>query len=561
MPPIRFSIFDKGLWVSGSSDTIPPGALRRARGVHSIPTRSIRSRWGSVVLFSLDGHSLFRFGDLRFVGAGTQFYRNGVSIKSGLDGNRLAFVRMPPASGVVKDSLFVAGGGDLFKVDSAGAVTQWGINAPGLNPSLAAGAAGALNGTYKYRVTFKNTVTGTRSNPSPDDIEITVANLQVNLSNIPISSDAQVNAREIFRTAAGGAILFKVDQINDNTTTVFTDNVADGDLQPIELLFDNTVPTDDYDDAAGPHAGRAWWTRSSKAGEEGRVFYSPAGRAEAVEGFIEPGTSDDPVQKIVPWAGFMWAFTEAGVFQIIGESEPFVFRELSGAPGTSSPFTVRATPAGIIYQSNDGIRLANLSGSRPLVMDAVVVLFQGEAAENLTAFEGVVAGFSENEYFISDGVATIAVNIDTGTWRDLGIGSRAFFFEEDTGDMLASFTSGTPKILRFEVENQLTDDGQAIPFEVQTKTEAVDQSLEGVVQRLYIDANTGGETVVPVVILDEVETTLSSFSSSIRTVIEIPVGKKARRVAIRLTSDTFKQIEVFEIGADVHVGALAGVAL
>src|SRR6266705_4148141 len=143
-----------GLILAGSKESIPPGALRRARGVHSILHNSIKSRWGSTLLHSVDAHSIYRYNDVRFQGVDTQLYRSGVSIDSGYDGTRLAFVKMKPSPDVefggthtdrvnkldddvaalcdttAPDYLFVAGGGKLRKVDSLGTVTNWGIIAP-----------------------------------------------------------------------------------------------------------------------------------------------------------------------------------------------------------------------------------------------------------------------------------------------------------------------------------------------------------------------------------------------------------------------------------------------
>lgn len=96
-------------------------------------------------------------------------------------------------------------------------------------PTAAVGAAGALTGTYLYKVTFVTaegeTDGGTTSSP------VTVAAQQVALSNIPIGPTG-VTARKVYRTAAGGADGTQklVATIADNTTTTLNDNNADGTL-------------------------------------------------------------------------------------------------------------------------------------------------------------------------------------------------------------------------------------------------------------------------------------------------------------------------------------------
>lgn len=56
-----------------------------------------------------------------------------------------------------------------------------------------------------------------------------------NLTGIPVSPDALVTTRRIYRTEANGSTFKVVADINDNTTTVYTDNVADGSLGATEL--------------------------------------------------------------------------------------------------------------------------------------------------------------------------------------------------------------------------------------------------------------------------------------------------------------------------------------
>lgn len=101
------------------------------------------------------------------------------------------------------------------------------LAAPGA-PTVASGAAGTPNGTYRCQVTFVNaggeTIGGTEAT-------VTVTNQQIAWSAIP-TGPTSTTARKLYRTAAGGAAGTEklVTTISDNTTTTFTDNVADGSL-------------------------------------------------------------------------------------------------------------------------------------------------------------------------------------------------------------------------------------------------------------------------------------------------------------------------------------------
>lgn len=549
MRGLKIHSFNGGLWVAGGKEQTPEGALRRNRGANAIKTGSLRSRLGSTLLYSLTAHSLFRYNDVRFAGVSTSLYRDGSSIYALLDGSRLAFVTMPPQTDVF-DYLFIAGGGDLIKVDSSGNVSQWGIAAPNNDPSAAIGAAGVLNAVYKYKVVFKNRTSGSRSNPNSGEVSITATNDQVDLTNIPVSSDPQVDGREIYRTVGGGERYFLLTELTDNTTTSYTDNAADSALDTFELQQDNIPPEDTYDDCWGPYAGLMWWCRNSTSTERGRTYYSALSRPEAVRSSIEVSNNDDPTQKGLVWDGSNYVFTEKGLYQILGDAEPFVPVKREGIPGTINPFSVKGTPYGIIYKALDGIRLFDGNTSRLIGFDAIGPLLRGESAENLTAFDPVIAEFAKDEVFFSDTAQTLALNLKDGTWRDLGLGCTAFYQEKDTRHLQASFSG---KIVSLEDFATVSDDGTAIPIAWEVGGALSDIGQTGLCQRLYIDINSGGQNITVAVIADGTTYSLAPLQTSSRQVVEYSVGINARVLSVRLTGNVSMPVELFGVEADVYL--------
>ncbi len=635
MPRIRWRIFTKGLWAMGARDNQPEGTLRRASGIAPVKTTALRSRWGSSVLFNRTAHSLYRFADARFAGDSVFFYRDGAQIHHGLNGGRLAFLKMPPTF-QKDDFLFVAGGGTQFKSSMTGSTSTWGIYAPpdgftatkvtgetvaidrmelastwtavsatladegtikqegtqsmkmtvvaattgtatkaitvdlttyasgrtspdqdfiecwvrvdnpanlehlqlafdvssggvadfstdfyvrtvvasnafaasgetntqvlgvgdvpritnnepefilverfdnlesgGVQASIVpvpnpnfisrqeqiaiqeqlgqttisvasgvwvklrlpkstfnrsgggtgtfanvravqlvaktnargtvivywddlklAGGAG-MQGRYRYRVTFKNSVTGHRSNPNSTTVEVlNVERQPVTLASLPVSLDAQVDQREIWRTVGGGVRFFLADRIANNTATSYEDRVADyiglhdtatTFLQSVELPLDNDPPPASHRDTWGPHAGRGWWARISDTGLKGAIAFSPIGRPESVEDQLILTSDDDPTQKGVTWNGSNWVFVESGIFEIAGTG-PFLARRVFGAPGTTEPLTVIPTPYGIAYLAHDGVRLFNGVQSSLVGFDALGLIFRGEGLDGLATF-------------------------------------------------------------------------------------------------------------------------------------------------------------------------------
>lgn len=134
----------------------------------------------------------------------------------------------------------------MLKYDGT-TVTNACLSAPSVGTfAAAAGAAGNVDGTVGYVVTFRVSSTGQESNPFTlaSAVFVTVASKQVGLTNIPVSSDSQVNQRRIYRTTDGGSIYDAqlVATINDNTTTSYTDDVADADLGSLVPLDHDTAP-------------------------------------------------------------------------------------------------------------------------------------------------------------------------------------------------------------------------------------------------------------------------------------------------------------------------------
>lgn len=119
-------------------------------------------------------------------------------------------------------------------------VMQWGrIDASGQEPApgvvtaalAGSGAGNVNNGVHRYLATFVTasgeTQAGTIS--SPVTVADKTVNGKVSLTAIPIGG-AVVTARKIYRTAADASTYLLLATIADNTTTTYTDNIADSGL-------------------------------------------------------------------------------------------------------------------------------------------------------------------------------------------------------------------------------------------------------------------------------------------------------------------------------------------
>lgn len=120
-------------------------------------------------------------------------------------------------------------------VSPDGAVRPMVYRGPGSSPIVAAGSGTGLTGAYKVWVSFRvrDTSTGkllSESPLSPASASVTLTNQNLAVTGIPISSDSEVNARAVYRSAAGGTEPFEWAEIDGNVATSFTGDESDATL-------------------------------------------------------------------------------------------------------------------------------------------------------------------------------------------------------------------------------------------------------------------------------------------------------------------------------------------
>ena len=139
--------------------------------------------------------------------------------------------------GILNDKLFISNGFDYPLVYDGSYVKEMG--APTAKDLL---VAGGLTGAYYYAMTYVidgvEVILGTKSNT------ITVSSKSIDL-DLPVGI-ATCTARKIYRTEAGGSTLKLLTTINDNTTTTYQDNTADGSLGVNIPSTNSSCPTPQF---------------------------------------------------------------------------------------------------------------------------------------------------------------------------------------------------------------------------------------------------------------------------------------------------------------------------
>lgn len=140
--------------------------------------------------------------------------------------------------------------------------------------SVADDGAGLLDAaaTYKYKVVMVTPIGDSR--PSAETSHTLGGGVsKAALSNIPTGEDGVVTARKIYRTEGGGSTFYLLTTLNDNTTTTYTDNIADSTLTNYSATA-LTTPTTSYN----IHALKVGAARDLKTltivQRKGRVFHN-----------------------------------------------------------------------------------------------------------------------------------------------------------------------------------------------------------------------------------------------------------------------------------------------
>jgi len=129
-----------------------------------------------------------------------------------------------------------------YSISSAVKARKAGVDPPGTAPTLAdSTVAGTPNGVYYGKITFVN-ADGYESNPSAASASLTVASKKITwTAPVDASAGNTTASRKLYRTKAGGSVYYYVATISDNTTTAYTDNIADTSLTVL-MEDNNNIP-------------------------------------------------------------------------------------------------------------------------------------------------------------------------------------------------------------------------------------------------------------------------------------------------------------------------------
>lgn len=186
------------------------------------------------------------------------------------------------------------------KLDVQGSLNFTSFTAPGVVTAGTPSAGGSCTaGTHSYKVTFTSVGPGETTGSSTSNV-ITCVNTTgqtVGISGIPLGPKGTVS-RKLYRTVAGNAGNYKLlATIADNTTTVYSDTIADGSL--------------------GADAPSSNTTAAANISSAGTNWLSIASNGRTGIGTTTPGT------RLHVWGGYLYV-DPSGVFTATGIDEATV---------------------------------------------------------------------------------------------------------------------------------------------------------------------------------------------------------------------------------------------
>lgn len=302
----------------------------------------------------------------------------------------------------------------------------------------------ANGSTFKYVATISNGTTTYTDNTADGSLgadALTVSTSlykQASLTNVPLSPDAAVTERNIWRTVANGSVFKFLVNLPNNTTSTYADSIADGSLGATEPGSDTSGIT-------------------------------------AADGTVNAGSATIPVSSTTPFAsGGGWARIQSQVIRYTGKTTT----TLTGVPAAG---VVGALASSVRYGS-EVLAAPTLTGI-PASGDGSILynIPQGEAVNLYVVREDAAAQTAMAALVGGDGIVEEALS--DGRWSQAEAENRGDARLEETKDPLVT--------IPYRTRDMTTRSGRVVSIDLDAPTSI---SGEFKVQRVVLSDFGGGFT-------------------------------------------------------------------
>lgn len=342
----------------------------------------------------------------------------------------------------------------VFKFDAQTAQRAIAPGTPDVTAtSIASGATGAgLTGDYSYKFRFRNSEDGSVSVASAAVAVAGLSNADADISDIPVSTDPQVDQVEIFRTTAGGAAYYLLDRITNGTTT-YNDAAADS------TIVTQLNPYTGAPDAAAicvEHQDRLFllnfddW-RSRMAWTELKDPLQPdvyPDFAFYAENYADVGHGDgDELSGAISAQGVLYLFKRNSVWAMVGTGpSTWQIQKLFAGIGCVSHNTIAGAPGGIYFLGQTGVMFWPYGGQPQDISTPTQRTLFEDMSEDLWTHAVGVYDPKRREYRVTfwanDEQVTLVWNEASGGWSRSDLHADAYAVVALTGndvDVLAAY--------------------------------------------------------------------------------------------------------------------------
>lgn len=254
-------------------------------------------------------------------------------------------------------------------------------------PTAEVGDSGTLTGDYLYAITYV-TAEGETALGTVLASAVTAAAQKIELTEIPVSGDSRVTGRKIYRTTADDSeTYYLLATLEDNTTTTFSDNVADsslGDEAPSEntttvaLEKQSLTGLTDGDDPVYPQ-GLTTYSGYLLAWTEDAFYWSSTIDPTDFTPDLATGAGGGQVEAakgkitfVSPFASGLYLFTDKNTVSALYSNNvryPFVFKEIAQSGGLANANFVAKESLSvrpIAYTSSGLQRISTTAGAEAI---------------------------------------------------------------------------------------------------------------------------------------------------------------------------------------------------
>ena len=374
---------------------------------------------------------------------------------------------------ILQGWIFLTNGFDTpLKINASLTVTQWGIVAPATGPTLAQTTGGNLTllATYSYCVTFATALQESSQAQIGAAIPVTTitltgANDEVNLTNIPVSTDTQVTQRDIYRIGGALGQWRLVKTINDNTTTTASDGLADNAVAGQSLtIYRDPPPPFAYiavhqnrimgfgvaavsvGGTVAANSGALWWSN----------YNEPWGFNSNTSILYANSTSlDDGAVALASLGSVLVCHKKRSFFFLYGTTDLSFQLYLGGNVGCTSARSVAVAFGVDIWESRQGVYFYNGAGFDPVGNNLSSGKYQQSNIkgflDGLTLVDRAVSCsfWYDTMYHISFPTKNVTYFYDfrSQQWMTLGWATPVAWYDiEDQIDVVAASNTNTSEV-------------------------------------------------------------------------------------------------------------------